>query len=272
MTESPRQDPYDIAVAIRDKLLDPNEFQYDTDLTDERCDVQSIVECFVITRAGFCQYYASTMAVFLRAQGIPARYVQGFLPGEPDPIGNVRTIRSQDAHAWVQAYFPGYGWIDFDPTGGPNQGALTPIPLGSPVASATPKPSSSGSGAVASPTFRDFGDGTTGQGQLPNRGGPPVALLIGIFILAPLLTPPDAISQCSLAIPMYLLYEGGIVMARLLSRGQPATDGIDDGREMQGDRKGEDPCAHALEEEKGARHGRRLRTRPAIARFSPAME
>jgi sec-independent protein translocase protein TatC len=43
-------------------------------------------------------------------------------------------------------------------------------------------------------------------------------VLIGIFILAALLTPPDAISQCSLAIPMYLLYEGGIVMARMLSR------------------------------------------------------
>jgi sec-independent protein translocase protein TatC len=47
-----------------------------------------------------------------------------------------------------------------------------------------------------------------------NRG----YVLIGIFILAALLTPPDAISQCSLAVPMYLLYEGGIIMARLLSR------------------------------------------------------
>jgi len=43
-------------------------------------------------------------------------------------------------------------------------------------------------------------------------------VLVGIFILAALLTPPDAISQCSLAIPMYLLYEGGILMARVLSR------------------------------------------------------
>jgi sec-independent protein translocase protein TatC len=49
-----------------------------------------------------------------------------------------------------------------------------------------------------------------------NRG----YVLIGIFILAALLTPPDAISQCSLAIPMYLLYEGGILMARLMTRGQ----------------------------------------------------
>jgi sec-independent protein translocase protein TatC len=51
-----------------------------------------------------------------------------------------------------------------------------------------------------------------------NRG----YVLIGIFILAAFLTPPDAISQCSLAIPMYLLYEGGILMARLLTRGEGA--------------------------------------------------
>jgi sec-independent protein translocase protein TatC len=51
-----------------------------------------------------------------------------------------------------------------------------------------------------------------------NRG----YVLIGIFILAALLTPPDAISQCSLAIPMYFLYEGGILMARILSRGRSA--------------------------------------------------
>jgi sec-independent protein translocase protein TatC len=51
-----------------------------------------------------------------------------------------------------------------------------------------------------------------------NRG----YVLIGIFILAALLTPPDAIAQCSLAVPMYLLYEGGILMARLLSRHKPA--------------------------------------------------
>ena len=53
-----------------------------------------------------------------------------------------------------------------------------------------------------------------------NRG----YVLIGIFILAALLTPPDAISQCSLAIPMYLLYEGGILMARLLARRRAAAE------------------------------------------------
>jgi transglutaminase-like putative cysteine protease len=180
---APRHDPYDLAVAIRDTLLDPNEFVYDTDLTDERCDDPSIVECFVQTRSGFCQYYASTMAVFLRELGIPARFVEGFLPGEADPFGSGRTIRSQDAHAWVQAYFPGYGWIDLDPTGGPNVGALAPIPSGSPVASGTPKPSGSGSAGSALPSIRDIDAGATGPGPLPNRGGPPVGLFIGVTIL-----------------------------------------------------------------------------------------
>jgi transglutaminase-like putative cysteine protease len=182
VSDAPRKDPYDLAIAIRNTLLDPNEFTYDTDVTDQRCDVQSIVECFVISRKGFCQYYASTMAIFLRAQGIPARFIEGFLPGEPDPFGNGRTIRAEDAHAWVQAYFPGYGWIDFDPTGGPNQGALAPIPSGSPVASATPKPSGSGSFA-ARPSERDIGAGATGPGPLPNRGGPPAGLFIAIAVL-----------------------------------------------------------------------------------------
>jgi hypothetical protein len=122
------------------------------------------------------------MTIFLRAQGIPARFVQGFLPGEPDPFGNGRTVRSQDAHAWVQAYFPGYGWIDFDPTGGPNQGALAELPVGSPVASGTPKPSSSGS-LVPQRSERDIDAGATGPGPLPNRGGPPAGLFIAITLL-----------------------------------------------------------------------------------------
>ena len=92
-------------------------------MSDRPCVDTSIVECFVVNKAGFCQYYASTMTVFLRELGIPARFVEGFLPGEPDASGGGRTVRAHDAHAWVQAYFPGYGWIDFDPTGGPERSA-----------------------------------------------------------------------------------------------------------------------------------------------------
>jgi transglutaminase-like putative cysteine protease len=187
IVDSARSDaPYDIAVAIRDTLLDPAEFTYDTDLTDEarQCADLSIVECFVVTRAGFCQYYASTMTVFLRERGIPARFVEGFLPGEPDGGTGSRTIRSKDAHAWVQAYFPGYGWIDFDPTGGPARPQLAPIPSGEPIASGTPRPSGSGSAGPVIPSIpQDIDEGPGGVGTAFNRGGPPVGLFIGITIM-----------------------------------------------------------------------------------------
>ena len=177
-------DPFDLAKAVETTLRDPQQFQYDTDLTNNRCDEASVVECFVITRRGFCQYYASTMTVFLRELGIPARYVQGFLPGKPDPVGNSRTIRSEDAHAWVQAYFPGYGWIDFDPTGGPvDRPQLSPIPSGVPLASGTPKPSGGASliPERPDPSDRDRGSGSGSITRPP--GGPPAGLFIAITVL-----------------------------------------------------------------------------------------
>ncbi len=176
--------PYDLAVEIRDTLRDSTQFEYDTDLSDRPCVDTSIVECFVVNKAGFCQYYASTMTVFLRELDIPARFVEGFLPGEPDASGGARTVRAHDAHAWVQAYFPTYGWIDFDPTGNPNQPQLAPIPSGVPVASGTPRPSGSGLGSPAIPTLRgeiDQGPGGSVSGRAGDRT--PVGLFIAITLL-----------------------------------------------------------------------------------------
>ena len=67
-------------------------------------------------KAGHCEYFASAMTVMLRAEGIPARFVTGFLPGEYNDVAGDYIVRASDAHAWVEAYFPGYGWITFDPT------------------------------------------------------------------------------------------------------------------------------------------------------------
>ena len=67
-------------------------------------------------RAGHCEYFAATMTVMLRALGVPARYVNGFLPGEYNEVGEDFIVRASDAHSWVEAYFPEYGWIAFDPT------------------------------------------------------------------------------------------------------------------------------------------------------------
>ena len=60
---------------------------------------------------------------------IPTRLVQGFLPGKVE--NGTTTVRIRDAHAWVEVYFPGYGWIPFDPTG--NVGQPPHLPHGSPV-------------------------------------------------------------------------------------------------------------------------------------------
>jgi transglutaminase-like putative cysteine protease len=185
VASAPSDTPYDLAVTI-EQTLRSDLFRYDTDLSDElaRCTDDSIVECFSQTRAGFCQYYASAMTVFLRELGIPARFVEGFLPGEPDASGGQRTIRSRDAHAWVQAYFPGYGWVDFDPTGGPERPGLAPIPSGQPLASGTPRPSGSGSAGPAVPSVpRDIDEGPGGAVPLTGRDGAPVGLFIGIAIL-----------------------------------------------------------------------------------------
>lgn len=67
-------------------------------------------------KQGYCNYYATAMVVMLRSQGIPARMAAGFAQGEYDAATGQYIVREADAHTWVEAYFPGYGWIEFEPT------------------------------------------------------------------------------------------------------------------------------------------------------------
>lgn len=69
-------------------------------------------------KKGHCEYFASSMTVMLRAIGIPARVVNGFRGGEYNDLTGNYIIRQKDAHSWVEAYFPEYGWVTFDPTPG----------------------------------------------------------------------------------------------------------------------------------------------------------
>jgi transglutaminase-like putative cysteine protease len=147
LAASPSADPYDLAVTMQE-YLSSKRFEYETDLTGVDCDDPSAVECFARTRQGYCLHYASTMAILLRAANpdtrIPTRLVQGFLPG--DRAGSTETVRNKNAHAWVEVFFPDYGWIPFDPTGG-GVGRPSAIPAGPVVPSAAPSPSRSPSGA-----------------------------------------------------------------------------------------------------------------------------
>jgi transglutaminase-like putative cysteine protease len=144
LAEAPDRDPYTLAVKMQAYLKDAANFEYTVNGTGP-CS-GSAVECFARSKRGYCLHYASTMAILLRAANpanrIPTRLVQGFLPGTRTGPTSV-TVDAQSAHAWVEVYFPGYGWIPFDPTGG-GVGRQTVIPAGPDVASAEPTPAASG--------------------------------------------------------------------------------------------------------------------------------
>ncbi len=73
-------------------------------------------------KQGHCEYFASAMAVMLRTLGIPSRVVNGFRSDEFNDLTGNYVVRAKDAHSWVEAFFPGYGWQTFDPTPGGNGG------------------------------------------------------------------------------------------------------------------------------------------------------
>lgn len=68
------------------------------------------------TRRGFCEHYAGSFAYLMRAAGVPARVVTGYQGGEVNPIGNYLIVRQSDAHAWVEVWLEGRGWVRVDPT------------------------------------------------------------------------------------------------------------------------------------------------------------
>jgi hypothetical protein len=180
--------PYDIAAEMVRTLQDPDRFSYDADVRDMGCGELSIVDCFALSKRGYCEYYATTMAMMLRELGIPARYVKGFLPGTKEPNTPEYRVENQDAHAWVQVYFPGHGWITFDPTGG-GQAALTPLPSGPPEASATPGPSASAGITLRPDETAPFEEGFGGSVTPTDRGNPVgpfivIAILLAIIVSA----------------------------------------------------------------------------------------
>jgi hypothetical protein len=78
-----------------------------------------------VRKEGHCEYFASSMTVMLRTLGIPARIVNGFRGGEFNDISGSYVVRAADAHSWVEAYFPGSGWLSFDPTPPGQRGPAT---------------------------------------------------------------------------------------------------------------------------------------------------
>ena len=77
---------------------------------------QPVAEFLFEKKRGYCQYFASAAAVLLRQEGVPTRYVSGFHVTENNRIGDHYVIREMDAHAWIESYIQGEGWVQADPT------------------------------------------------------------------------------------------------------------------------------------------------------------
>ena len=107
--------PYLMAVNIQNALR--SEEIYTLNPPKVPAGVWPIVYFLDQSHRGYCQYFASAMGAMLRTLGIPSRLVTGFGPGEEGTLPNGQWLITQaDAHTWVQVYFPGYGWVNFEPT------------------------------------------------------------------------------------------------------------------------------------------------------------
>jgi Transglutaminase-like superfamily/Domain of unknown function (DUF4129) len=137
-------DPYDEALAIEQHLRNPVYFQYTLSPPQPpNPNTWPLVYFLTTSHKGYCQYFASAMGSMLRSLGIPTRLVSGYGPGTARAQSGrsgqrQEEVTTSDAHNWVEAYFPGYGWIPFEPTPPSSQGNYQPFPRGQLAASSTP--------------------------------------------------------------------------------------------------------------------------------------
>jgi len=90
--------------------------RYSTDIPPLPPGADTVDEFLFGDRVGFCEQISTSLAVMLRSIGVPTREAVGYVPGSYNPITDLYQIRADDAHAWVQVWFPGFGWQSFDPT------------------------------------------------------------------------------------------------------------------------------------------------------------
>lgn len=132
-------DTYSALKMLEAHLSDQAVFTYSTTNAPVP-DNMDAVDWLLQTRSGYCTYYATAMAVMARQMGIPTRVVNGFSQGHIDQARHVWSVDGQDAHSWVQAYLPNFGWVNFDPTPGFAPNATPTSAAKPPTPNAAPKP------------------------------------------------------------------------------------------------------------------------------------
>jgi transglutaminase-like putative cysteine protease len=106
-------DAFERAYRIQQHLR--HDFEYSLE-SSEKPLRDPLANFLFVSKRGFCEYFASAMAVMLRTLGIPARVATGFQSGYYNEVSGMYVLRASDAHVWVEAWFEGRGWVTFDPT------------------------------------------------------------------------------------------------------------------------------------------------------------
>ncbi len=122
--------------------------KYTTDIPPLAPDADAVTSFLFGSRLGYCEQISTATVVMLRSLGIAARETVGYVPGPYNPITDLYDVQAKDAHAWVQVWFPGYGWQSFDPTAAvplanPSPGSVLAAPPGVPWPTSRGFPSAS---------------------------------------------------------------------------------------------------------------------------------
>ena len=190
------KDAYGALQLLESHLNDTAVFTYSVDNPPVPSNVDA-VDWLLQTRRGYCTYYATAMTIMARMLGIPARIVNGFSQGTLDKQHNRWSVSGSDAHSWVQAYLPGYGWVNFDPTPGfaagadPNPGSSSfagtpPLSQQTPTATSRPTPTPTPAGARSSDPHTGStarGDSVSASWWLIGSGLITALLAAGVFIM-----------------------------------------------------------------------------------------
>ena len=189
-----KTNPYDQATAVESYLR--SNYTYTLTPTLPPRDADPLDYFLFTSKEGYCEYFASAMGDMLRSLGIPTRLVNGYGPGTFDEKLSKYVVRESDVHTWVEAYFPGYGWIPFEPT---PDGTYFPIPRGSAAAvcardsevcsTGDEAAGAAEAGGVHGPDkgaldAGDLGLGGGSFGQSPVPGGFPTLVLALVALLA----------------------------------------------------------------------------------------
>jgi transglutaminase-like putative cysteine protease len=169
--------PYAFVRSVKTFLSTRNGFSYDQNPPLRPYPLESFL---FGDKRGYCQQFAGAMALLLRMGGVPARVATGFTTGRYDSASHRYVVNDTDAHAWVEAWFPGYGWVRFDPT----PPAAPAISGGASLLSTFG--STKGAGSTSSSGLGSRESRSAGPGQGSHGGAPVIWIVLGVLLVVSL--------------------------------------------------------------------------------------